>query len=545
MMERTGGGGAGNALAPEHYNPSLSSAAPSRRAYAAFTITAVLLLALRLPSLVQPMGADQGLYAYIGERILHGERPYVDAWDQKPPAIHYTYALMRWMWPSDAVVPAADLLATAAAAAGLFVIGRNLSSPGVGTAAALILLFLSNPAFTRLNGVRVRAQCETFIALAVTAAVVALLRRPRRELAPYAVAGLLFGVAVAFKYNAGVYAAAALVTLFAARALTWARTGAFLAGAAAAPLAFLLVFTGALSELYAATIEYNLRYSGETYSGPGHFLAYLLTFPVDRARDDALWTLGGAGCVVLLAGSLRDRRRLVPVGWVASACLSIAINGSRGLPQYFVQAAPALALAAAWGGWVLVRGARASLSAPAARAALAVAGLLVAVAVWRVNQFPKLLEQTAFDASHALGWSPRDEYLGRYADPRKYSALSAMQIGRFLQEHSAPDQAVYLFGFTGSGYVYADRRSASRFFWSRPVIAGFNAGRPGYGEAGVLADLERASPPVIALQVHDWEPDVENSASYFLSSPALGGWLRAHYQPAAGPEGFDVWLRRE
>jgi hypothetical protein len=37
---------------------------------------------------------------------------------------------------------------------------------------------------------------------------------------------------------------------------------------------------------------------------------------------------------------------------VAAACLSIAVNGSRGLPQYFLQAGPALALAfgvaAAW-----------------------------------------------------------------------------------------------------------------------------------------------------------------------------------------------------
>ena len=36
---------------------------------------ACALLLLRLPSLVQPMGADQGLYAYVGERILAGDLP--------------------------------------------------------------------------------------------------------------------------------------------------------------------------------------------------------------------------------------------------------------------------------------------------------------------------------------------------------------------------------------------------------------------------------------------------------------------------------------
>src|SRR5690606_34973447 len=121
---------------------------------------------------------------------------------------------------------------------------------------------------------------------------------------------------------------------------------------------------GALSAFYDATILYNLEYSGETYAGPVSFVTYLLTFPVRHARVDALWTLGGLGCLILLglATGTRDRLRvLIPVAWVAAACLSIAINGSRGLPQYFVQANPALAMAAgaaaAWL-WPLGRGTR-------------------------------------------------------------------------------------------------------------------------------------------------------------------------------------------
>ena len=80
-------------------------------------VLAAALCAIRLPSLVQPMGADQALYAYVGDRILHGDRPYVDAWDQKPPAIHYTYALMRAIWREDAVVAAIDLAVAGAIAA--------------------------------------------------------------------------------------------------------------------------------------------------------------------------------------------------------------------------------------------------------------------------------------------------------------------------------------------------------------------------------------------------------------------------------------------
>ena len=119
---------------------------------------ACVLLVVRLPSLVQPMGADQGLYAYIGERIRSGGVPYRDAWDQKPPAIHVTYAVMRAVLPRDAAVPAADLLAATLIATCLWQLGRALAGPLVGPWSAVVFLFLSNPAFARLAGVSVRAQ---------------------------------------------------------------------------------------------------------------------------------------------------------------------------------------------------------------------------------------------------------------------------------------------------------------------------------------------------------------------------------------------------
>src|SRR5579871_2607525 len=86
------------------------------------------LIIVRLPSLVQPMGPDQGLYAYVGERILHGELPYRDAFDQKPPGIHYVYAGLRALSSRDAVVPAADLAAAILCAALLWVIGARIAS---------------------------------------------------------------------------------------------------------------------------------------------------------------------------------------------------------------------------------------------------------------------------------------------------------------------------------------------------------------------------------------------------------------------------------
>ena len=500
-----------------------------------------VLLVVRLPSLVQPMGADQGLYAYIGDRIRSGGLPYRDAWDQKPPAIHVTYAVMRAVLPRDAAVPAADLIAAALIAALLWQLGGVLGGGLVGAWAAVVFLLLSNPAFARLGGVSVRAQCETFIALAVTVAF-ALLARSRNTHKPnrlYVSAGASLGIAFAFKYNAIPYVLAALVALLVWKRLTLKAIVMMVAGFLV-PVVVLMVWFAVghgLRDLYDATITYNVRYSGETYEGPWHAISYLLTFPIRHARVDALWLVGGAGCAVLLAAARRGVERLVPVVWTAAACLTIAVNGSRDLPQYFVQAAPALALAAAWGAMFL---------RTASRIVNALIVVVIVVAIWRVDDFPKLVDNTRHDTRFMTGTMSRSEHLSRYGDrtTRKYSALAMEELGAFMRSNSVPGDAVYVFGFSSGAYVRAGRTSASRFFWSRPVIVGFNRDQPGYGVSGLLDDLRRTSPAIVALQQRDWYPDVDDSAHFFMTTPILANWLRDGYHQSPGPEGFDIWMKR-
>lgn len=505
-----------------------------------FLALACVLLAVRLPSLVQPMGADQGLYAYVGERVLDGAVPYRDAWDQKPPAIHLAYAAMRGVWPHPSVVPATDLLMTALASLLVWRVGATLATPAVGHWAALLFLLLGNPSFARLAGVSVRAQCETFIAAAVAGAFL-LLATARLRPAGWRLvgAGMLFGLAFTFKYNAAVYAPAGVFALFCWRRGAPAALLALAMGFSIPVVGFVVWFAGAgaLREVYDATVAYNVRYSGQTYAGPVHAAVYLMTFPVRHARVDALWLIGGGGCAVLLVSAIRSRERLVPIAWVAAACLSIAINGSRELPQYFVQAGPPLALAGAWAG-SLLRTRHAWVNAAAV--------LGIAVAVWRVNDFHKLRDNTWHDAKFAAGRIGREEHLARYGDraTRKYSALAVAQLGEFLKTHSAPHDRVYVFGFSCGAYVEADRVSASRFFWSRPVIAGFNEGRAGYGTDGLLEDLRNSSPVAVALQQRDWSPDVDDSAHFFMRTVPLAAWLHASYVRVDAVPGFDVWLRR-
>lgn len=516
----------------------------------------VSLWLLRVPSLAQPMASDQGLYAYAGVRLVAGDAPYAGAWDQKPPGIHVIYAALWSLWPHESVVAAADLGVAGLVAWLLVLIGRRRFTADIGYAAAAAFLLFGNPALTqRLGGVFVRAQSETFVALAITSAV-ALLASGTRATRHLIGTGVCLGIAFWVKPNAAAYALPVMVAI-----ALWSRDGrwdarAFLrevtivgvTGALmlAVPLAVMWAI-GALPDLYLATIAYNQAYSGDTYDGLAGVVRYAVSFPVTRARNDAMWFAGGLGVVASLVLWLRSKDRaghqlsLVVFGWLGAVWLSILINGARSLPQYFVQAAPALALAAGAGlvpAFVALR-----------RRHVAVALVFVAVVLFgahRVSGLEELAHNVRRDWSALTGATPRAEYL-RYFGNRpqdKFVASAIAELTHLVRATTQPDDAIYVFGFSAGVHVLADRRSASRFHWSQPILLEFAADTPGYGTRGLLADLERTAPALVALQRDSWGPDGQHSSEFFHATPALDAWLTANYSREPDMERFEIWRRR-
>lgn len=50
-------------------------------------------------------GRDQGIYALVGDGILHGELPYRQLWDFKPPGIFFVYALAELLFGKNMMAP--------------------------------------------------------------------------------------------------------------------------------------------------------------------------------------------------------------------------------------------------------------------------------------------------------------------------------------------------------------------------------------------------------------------------------------------------------
>ncbi len=521
----------------------------------------VALWLLRVPSIAQPMAADQGLYAYAGQQLVAGHAPYAAAWDQKPPGVHVVYGLMWTIWPHESVVAVADLVGAGLVALLLIGIGRWRFTEPIGTGAAAIYLLFANPSLVqRMSGVFVRAQCETFIALAVTAAM-ALVAVKRRKTWHLIATGLLLGCAFWLKYNAAAYGLAILVAVLvwprdaetswrsSLRELGWI-TGAG-ALAVAVPLAAMAA-AGALRDLYLATVSYNVAYSGETFEGTSP-LRYLFTFPLARARNDALWMLGGIGAILAAIRWVGARRSVparcgvVVMSWVAAACLSILINGARELPQYFVQAAPALAMMAAAGLAPLLGNRTTRGVVPVLVSVVLVAAVL---RPGELGHFPKFFGNLSEDWSALTGQTSRESYLSRFGgrEQDKWVALEVDALAAEIKATTSPDDTVYVFGFSPGVFVLSGRRSASRFHWSRPVVMEFAAGTPGYGSPALAADLARERPAVVALQKQDWgraDQSVDvNSSVFFHRTPALETWLMARYALEHETPLFEVWRRQ-
>jgi hypothetical protein len=157
-----------------------------------------------------------------------------------------------------------------------------------------------------------------------------------------------------------------------------------------------------------------------------------------------------------------------------------------------------------------------------------------------------VIDYTSYDAKYLAGRMTRDQYLSRFgerASDDKYSALAVQELAQHFAQDAPTREKVLLFGFSPGALVQSHRVSATRFFWSRPVIVGFNAGKPGYGVNGMLEELIHNRPLEVVLQRHDWEygPD---SASFFLGDPRLLDWLRENYEPAGELGNFLLFRRK-
>ena len=188
---------------------------PSLKTKEIFCVLGIILFAglIRIPSLTQPLGPDQGIMSVIGEGILHGKLPYKDFWEMGSPAIFFTYALMFKIFGiSMSTIPIMDTLVSMLTTFLIFLLSKSLWDNKVGYVSALLFAFFS-------NGVRLGmhasgdiafgtfwyiAQRETFMLPLIVASIYFIIgsERDEKHFWRLFLSGFLAGLTFVYKFPA-------------------------------------------------------------------------------------------------------------------------------------------------------------------------------------------------------------------------------------------------------------------------------------------------------------------------------------------------------
>jgi 4-amino-4-deoxy-L-arabinose transferase-like glycosyltransferase len=419
-----------------------------------------LTFSFRWPGLGKEIwNVDEAVTFTMAQQILTGDTPYRDAVDQRPPLAPYAQALVfalagDWNLRAQHVALALMIGLTAVL---LWQAARRLGDEAAGAAGALWFTLL---AFV-LPVVRDTMPAHTawYLVFFSTAGFWALARawsagRP----AWAAAAGACFGLSFLAKQPGALDFGAALVLLALA---AWAhperrRELAEHGGAALAGFAVPVALTGAYfaaKGAWADLVYYTWTYNNTLYVPEvpplERWRTMQVPFQLAWEYHPAVVVLGVLAAAGLLARAFRglkpasgrfDLLAWLILGWCATGLISTTLSG-RGFTHYSIQLIPGLSLAC---GWVSARIWRAGWKW-AGESGLRLAAIAVAVAAFAVwLSAPVLKRIPALDLPEPGG----DE------------------IAALVRRHTAPDERIFVWGYTPEIYALSRRLPAVRFVYN-------------------------------------------------------------------------------
>ncbi|CAA9525417.1 MAG: hypothetical protein AVDCRST_MAG31-1884 [uncultured Sphingomonas sp.] len=460
------------------------------------TVAAMLVAAVLTQSLLTPVNADVSWLITLCERLLGGDRLYVDIIEANPPASVWLYLPTVWLAQRLALAPeplviGSALLGAVASIAATGVLAAKLRGLPSGwwlmTGAGFALLILPGALFAQ------REHFALMLALPATAAIVRIAERRTPNPAVLAAAGIAAGLLMAIKPPFAL--ALLLPALWAAVRVHGWRPFFFPAAAAA------LVLAAYAAAVVLVTPDYLqlLPMLGATYlpmrDRPLNFLlGPMLVVPV------ALYLLGR------VAGAERTPP-LATALFLASA--GFALAGLMQGKNYLNHSYPGIALAVVALAVLLAE----RTAAPASRRlAIAAAALLIGLQLFRamsVQPPPGLVEAIA----RAGPAKPRLMTLGTELATGHPAARLAG--GRWVG--SRPSL------FTAAAARYVGLRDPAVRRWYREDLASF------------VRDVDARRPDLVLVE--------DRSRSWLLADPAIRRAM-ARYRPVTRAGTVEVWRRR-
>jgi 4-amino-4-deoxy-L-arabinose transferase-like glycosyltransferase len=415
----------------------------SRREVYALLAILVLAFLMRMVFLHEPFERDEGLYAYIGQEILRGAIPYRDMIDQKPPAIHYIYALsIAVLGATTEAIRIFTALYALVTTYFVYRTARYLSGPLAGLLAALGFgVFSSGPMVQGAS-----SNTEVFLILPALASVYLFLRAiDTRSRAYLAGCGLLSGVAMLVKPVAlpPILLIVIFIFFIRGRDKTLRDVSLDLACFAVPPLALAsltlayFAFHGALADFYHWNITFNRSY------GDIPFVEQLLGLRAGAATMSEHYLLWAAALPTAfwLAGRERSLKTVFIALLIPASFIGVCMAGYY-RPHYYIQMLPPLAIVAGIGFAKLWEGKGRPLIA-------AIPVVVACLAVWMAQ-----------DYRYYFVYTPAEVSAHKYRTPL---FADVVDVARYIKERTAPEDYIYQWGFEPELYFLSDRRAPNRF----------------------------------------------------------------------------------
>lgn len=486
-------------------------------------------------------GLDQGIYAVVSDAVLEGGAPYRDAWDFKTPGVFFVYALARGVAGSGMhAVRGLEAAALASLVAAFAILSRRFvgsARPGLlgGALAVTGHVWL---------GFWHTGQPESFggpllawaLVLATFESRPDTARGGRVQWAAWAGAGALYAFAALLKppLGGGIVVSSAIAARRAWQSApddgrlraTLRPTLAFASGALVPLAVTLLYFSvhGALPDLVDALFGFAPEYAAINYRTGNLLIFWFRAIEFLLFRFSLLNVTGFVLFFALPRVDARERRLAFHVlGVTAFLVAGIALQG-RFFAYHYGAALPLVALLAGLGLWKLTHLGR--------RRALGSLGLgLLLVVLANANGVNGPVQGGL--VQRLRGWD----------DGRRYNA-PRRSVAAWIERHTAPGDAIYVWGFEPVLYDLAARRPASRYVYNAPQRAAWYLER---GRAVLMEDLRRSPPGAILVQRGDVHPGTtgnpRDSSASLRTFPALTRLLAEDYAEAATIGDFTIHLR--
>ncbi len=446
-------------------------------------LTASLILieaAIRAPLLPIPLERDEGEYAYIAWRLGHNELPYRDWVDQKPPAVFYVYRLALSL-PFEPVraIHFVGLVFAVASTCALFFLGLRFMDRFWAWLGAALFAFLGADPLVQGTA----ANTELFMLCPLIFSQIAFFTgaaKGQRNISLMVLAGALTGIACMFKQVAIVnwLLLAAAYPIFARGEKRWRGAISFICWSAVGLLTVLglvlLYFCRhrGLHDFVDNVFTHNLEYIGGVEASAR--LEYCWGTLTMLARTQSIvWVFGAAGLVGLFTSG-RAKWCFFMAGWLITSVIGVSASGYF-FPHYFQQLLPPLALAAAAGAeriaaiepWKI-------LPVWTRRAAVSlILAVLPGITLW-----PFLFTYTPAEAVRRI-------YPGDFF-------AEMPEFARRIENVTAPEAPVFIFGTEPELLFYAHRPSATRYIFLFPLYGRYGNARE--KQMAAAAEIERARP---------------------------------------------------